>query len=102
METYLEVLLELVFCTKPPNFGVEAYMEVPTGVALKSVKLRQSHRFTFHPPPPRLHPSRAFTPRVLYSNPAHPPRRAIRSPITARPPQPPPSAFASTSHPLKP
>jgi hypothetical protein len=26
------------------------------------VKVRQSHRFTFHPPPPRIHPSRAFAP----------------------------------------
>jgi hypothetical protein len=26
------------------------------------VKVRQSHRFTFHPPPPRIHPSCAFTP----------------------------------------
>jgi hypothetical protein len=32
-------------------------------VHLKSVKVRQSHRFNFGPPPPRLHPSRAFTPR---------------------------------------
>jgi hypothetical protein len=31
IEVCLEVLLELVFYPKPPNFGVEA----PTGVALK-------------------------------------------------------------------
>jgi hypothetical protein len=24
----------LVFCPKPPNFGVEAHIEAPTGVAL--------------------------------------------------------------------
>jgi hypothetical protein len=29
-----EALLELIFYTKPPNFGVEAHMEAPTGVAL--------------------------------------------------------------------
>jgi hypothetical protein len=34
MEVCLEALLELGFCTKPPNFGVEAYIEAPTGVAL--------------------------------------------------------------------
>jgi hypothetical protein len=34
MKAYLEALLELGFCTKPPNFGVEARMEAPTGVAL--------------------------------------------------------------------
>jgi hypothetical protein len=36
MKACLEVLLELGFCTKPPNFGVEAHMEAPTGVALTS------------------------------------------------------------------
>jgi hypothetical protein len=35
MEDHLEVLLELDFCTKPPNFGVEAHMEASTGVALR-------------------------------------------------------------------
>jgi hypothetical protein len=35
IEVYLEVLLELVFCTKPPNFGVETHMEAPTGVGLR-------------------------------------------------------------------
>jgi hypothetical protein len=34
MEGHLEVLLELCFFTKPLKFGVEAYMEAPTGVAL--------------------------------------------------------------------
>jgi hypothetical protein len=34
MKVYLEVLLELCFCTKPLKFGVEARMEAPTGVAL--------------------------------------------------------------------
>jgi hypothetical protein len=35
MEVCLEVLLELDFCTKPPNFRVEA----PTGVALTSLTI---------------------------------------------------------------
>jgi hypothetical protein len=35
MEVCLEVMLELDFCTKPPNFGVEAHMGASTGVALK-------------------------------------------------------------------
>jgi hypothetical protein len=34
MEGHLETLLEMDFCTKPPNFGVEAHMEAPTGDAL--------------------------------------------------------------------
>jgi hypothetical protein len=34
VEAYLEVLLELNFCTKPLNFGVEAHMEAPAGDAL--------------------------------------------------------------------
>jgi hypothetical protein len=34
MEACLEALLEMDFCTKPPNFGVEAHMEAPAGVAL--------------------------------------------------------------------
>jgi hypothetical protein len=34
MEACLEALLEMVFCTKPPNFGVEARMEAPAGDAL--------------------------------------------------------------------
>jgi hypothetical protein len=33
MEGHLEVLLELIFCTQLPNFGVEAHMEAPSGVA---------------------------------------------------------------------
>jgi hypothetical protein len=28
-------VLELIFSTKPPDFGVEAYMEALAGVALK-------------------------------------------------------------------
>jgi hypothetical protein len=32
MEIHIEALLELGFCPKPPNFGVEA----PTGVALRT------------------------------------------------------------------
>jgi hypothetical protein len=34
MEACLESLLEMDFCTKPPNFGVEAHMEAPAGDAL--------------------------------------------------------------------
>jgi hypothetical protein len=34
MEGHLEVLLELCFFTKPLKFGVETYIEAPTGVAL--------------------------------------------------------------------
>jgi hypothetical protein len=34
VETHLEVLLELSFSTKPPNFGVEAHMVALAGVAL--------------------------------------------------------------------
>jgi hypothetical protein len=37
MEGHLEALLEMDFCTKPPNFGVEAHMEAPTGDALTSI-----------------------------------------------------------------
>jgi hypothetical protein len=33
MEACLEALLEMDFCTKPPNFGVEAHMEAPAGDA---------------------------------------------------------------------
>jgi hypothetical protein len=36
MEACLEALLEMDFCTKPPNFGVEAHMEAPAGDALTS------------------------------------------------------------------
>jgi hypothetical protein len=35
MEACLEALLEMDFCTKPPNFGVEAHMEAPAGDALR-------------------------------------------------------------------
>jgi hypothetical protein len=34
MEACLEALLEMDFCTKPPNFGVDAHMEAPAGDAL--------------------------------------------------------------------
>jgi hypothetical protein len=30
----MKVLLEFNFCTKPPNFRVEAHIEAPTGVHL--------------------------------------------------------------------
>jgi hypothetical protein len=35
MEACLEALLEMDFCTKPPNFGVEVHMEAPAGDALR-------------------------------------------------------------------
>jgi hypothetical protein len=35
MESSLEALLEMDFCTKPPNFGVEAHMDAPAGDALR-------------------------------------------------------------------
>jgi hypothetical protein len=35
MESCLEALLEMDFCTKPPNFGVETHMEAPAGDALR-------------------------------------------------------------------
>jgi hypothetical protein len=34
MKGHLEALLEMDFCTKPPNFGVEARLEAPAGDAL--------------------------------------------------------------------
>jgi hypothetical protein len=34
MEDHLEALLEMDFCTKPPNFGVEAHMEAPLEMLL--------------------------------------------------------------------
>jgi hypothetical protein len=34
MEACLEALLEMDFCTKPPNFGVKTHMEAPAGDAL--------------------------------------------------------------------
>jgi hypothetical protein len=37
MEGHLEALLEMDFCTKPPNFGVEAHMEAPAGDALSKL-----------------------------------------------------------------
>jgi hypothetical protein len=35
MKAHIEVPLELVFCPKPPNFGVETHIEAPTGVAIR-------------------------------------------------------------------
>jgi hypothetical protein len=35
MEVHFEVLLELIFCTQPPNFGVGAHIEAPTRVTLR-------------------------------------------------------------------
>jgi hypothetical protein len=35
MEACLEALLEMDFCTKPPNFGVEGHMEAPAGDVLR-------------------------------------------------------------------
>jgi hypothetical protein len=34
MEACLEAVLEIDFCTKPPNFGVDAHIEAPAGDAL--------------------------------------------------------------------
>jgi hypothetical protein len=46
MKACLEALLELDFCTKPPNFGVkahmEAHMEAPTGVAITVANITSS------------------------------------------------------------
>jgi hypothetical protein len=39
MEGHLEALLEMDFCNKPLNFGVEAHIEAPTGDALSSMFL---------------------------------------------------------------
>jgi hypothetical protein len=47
METCLEVLLEMCFFVKPPNFGVEAHMKTLTAVAPRKVihsTLRQGCR----------------------------------------------------------
>jgi hypothetical protein len=38
MEACLEALLEMDFCTKSPNFGVDAHMEAPAGDALTGVR----------------------------------------------------------------
>jgi hypothetical protein len=43
MEVYLEVLLEMIFSTKPLNFGVEAYMMALAGVALTKLAYRYLH-----------------------------------------------------------
>jgi hypothetical protein len=39
MEGHLETLLKLIFRTQPSNFGVEAHMEAPTGVALTDARI---------------------------------------------------------------
>jgi hypothetical protein len=36
MEVHLKALLELIFFTKPLNFGVEAHIEALAGVAISS------------------------------------------------------------------
>jgi hypothetical protein len=41
METCLETLLELGFCTKPPNIKVEAHMEALAGIALRKIAMVQ-------------------------------------------------------------
>jgi hypothetical protein len=33
----IEVLLELSFFIKPPNFGVDAHLEAPTGVVIRQL-----------------------------------------------------------------
>jgi hypothetical protein len=40
METCLEALLEMDFCTKPPNFGVEAIWRPPLEMLLQALPLR--------------------------------------------------------------
>jgi hypothetical protein len=98
METYLEGLLKLVFLHQASKFWSRDLYGDPhwSCFALKNVKLRQSYRFTFHPPPLRLHPSRAFAhgssapiPRVPHAAPSDPPSpHDPRSPLL--PPSPPP------------
>jgi hypothetical protein len=45
MEACLEALLVMNFCTKPPNFGVEAHMEAPAGDALICANLEMHAMF---------------------------------------------------------
>jgi hypothetical protein len=46
MEVHIEALLELIFCPKPPSFGVEARIEAPLELLLiKLVVLRLSTIF---------------------------------------------------------
>jgi hypothetical protein len=45
MEACLEALLVMDFCTKPPNFGVEAHMEAPAGVAPIHYLVHHTHYF---------------------------------------------------------
>jgi hypothetical protein len=40
MEACLETLLEMNFCNKPLNFGVETHMKAPAGDALRTWDLR--------------------------------------------------------------
>jgi hypothetical protein len=44
IKVHIEVPLELVFSLKPPNFGEEAHIEPPNGVALNSSSLCQLGR----------------------------------------------------------
>jgi hypothetical protein len=46
IEVHMEALLEFVFCSKPPNFGVEAHIEAPTGVALSKYPVVHATRST--------------------------------------------------------
>jgi hypothetical protein len=64
IEVCLEVLLELGFCTKPSNFGVEAHMEASTGVALTSTILARA--VPSYVMQPRINSRRNF-PKVLCS-----------------------------------
>jgi hypothetical protein len=50
MEACLEALLEMDFCTKPPNFEVEAHMEAPAGDALSrpTKDLWCKHEYLFY------------------------------------------------------
>jgi hypothetical protein len=54
MEGHLEALLEMNFCTKPPNFGVEAHMEAPTGDALSTATDHVFHQTRAFSPWPNL------------------------------------------------
>jgi hypothetical protein len=49
MEVHLKVMLELIFCTHPPNFRVEAHIKAPTGVALTIANYWEDHP-TAQPP----------------------------------------------------
>jgi hypothetical protein len=116
MEVHLEVLLELIFCTQPPNFGVEAHIEAPTGVALN----RPPFCLLLQIPPPTLHfPFKRGTHHFLSFFPTQPPIISLPCGVTVAsavvrclqaspPPSPlfpplplrPPSALPSARHPL--